>query len=168
MAAISTIVAIGALAIGTLSYVSQVKSNKEAQRNVSRANSENKKTQAEQKALNAQKAANERRQQIREERVRRAQVEQSAENTGVAGSSGELGAVSGLTTQLGANIGTNLGQLQGVQNINNYSQAAADFSTAANRNQSDASSAASIFSLAGNVFQGAGGFSTLQTAYNRA
>ena len=49
--------------------------------------------QGEQKANAAGKAANERRAQIREERIKRARVMQAAENGGVADSSGESGAL---------------------------------------------------------------------------
>jgi len=64
--------------------------------------------QKEQKAQNFAAQADEQRQKIREERIRRARIQQSAENTGVSGSSGESGALGSLSTQLGANMGSNL------------------------------------------------------------
>lgn len=67
---------------------------------------------ASEKATNAAAAARERRQQIREERIRRARVLQSAENSGTAGSSGEFGAIGALSTNLNSNIGANLGSLR--------------------------------------------------------
>lgn len=51
-------------------------------------------------------ARDDRRRQTREARIRRAQVQQSAINTGVEGSSGELGAVGALSSSLGENFGT--------------------------------------------------------------
>lgn len=42
--------------------------------------------------------------QIREERVRRAQILQSSENTGVTGSSGALGSTGALQTTVGSNL----------------------------------------------------------------
>jgi hypothetical protein len=86
----------------------------------------------EQRAQNASQAAKERRQQIREERIKRARVLQASENTGVQSSSGELGAVAGLSTNLSSNIGTNLGSLQTAQQISLFEQQAADHMTRAN------------------------------------
>lgn len=78
--------------------------------------------QAEQAAQQNQN----RRQQVREERVRRAAIVQSAQNTGVSQSSGELGA----TSALGSLIGGNLAGMQRTQNtsaaIGNLSQSAVD------------------------------------------
>jgi len=50
------------------------------------------------------KAAAERRAQIRQERVRRAQILQASFDTGTAGSSGELGGISSLDSQIGNNM----------------------------------------------------------------
>lgn len=55
-------------------------------------------------AQQKQQEAEQRRQAIREQRVRQAQIEQAASNTGSSGSSGEVGAVSGTQTVTGANI----------------------------------------------------------------
>lgn len=57
----------------------------------------------------AEEAEN-RRQQIRQERIRRAQIVQMAENTGGAGSSGVTTAVGSLSTQTGANLAFRQGQ----------------------------------------------------------
>lgn len=81
----------------------------------------------EQRAANASAAAKERRQQIREERIRRATILQSSENSDVQGSSGESGALGSLSTQLGSNIGFNLGQMQSANNISIFQQKAADW-----------------------------------------
>lgn len=81
----------------------------------------------EQRASNAAAAAKERRQQIREERIRRATILQSSENSDVQGSSGESGALGSLSTQLGSNIGFNLGQEQSANNISLFQQHAADW-----------------------------------------
>lgn len=74
-----------------------------------KAKSEQKKQQNIQRASNLAQQQEERRRQIREERIKRARVLQSAENTGTAGSSGELGGIGSLATQLSNNIGANLG-----------------------------------------------------------
>lgn len=163
MAAISTIVAIGALVIGGASYISSEQARGDAKQAAADSAAEQRKSQSEVKALNAQKAANEQRTQIREERIRRARVEQGSENTGTSGSSGEFGATSGLATQLGANIGTNIGQLAGAQRISMFNQNAADFSSSAQQSLSDSQSAAGLTGLSMNIFNSAGGFGNFQT-----
>ena len=83
-------------------------------------------SRAEQQAKNAADAAKERRNQIREERVKQARIQQAAINTGTSGSSGETGALSSITTQTQANEGFNLGAIQRANNISLFSQQAAD------------------------------------------
>lgn len=167
MAALTTILAAGALAIGGASYVAAEKGRKQAQANYAQQSREQAKVRSEQAALNAQQAANERRQQVREERIRRARVLSAAENTGTEGSSGALGAVGGFATQLGANIGTNLGQLFGTGRINQYSQSAADFGTAAQQAQSRQAGAQNLMGLSMSIFSAAGGFGQLEKGFNR-
>lgn len=164
MAAITTIVAVGALALGAASYVSSEAARGEAKQAAAASAEEQRKSQSEVKALNAQKAANEQRQQVREERIRRARVEQGATNTGADGSSGEFGATSGLASQLGANIGTNIGQLAGAQRISMFNQNAADFSTQAQQSMSDAQGASNLMGLSMNIFNAAGGFGVFKSA----
>lgn len=83
-------------------------------------------SQSEQRAANAAESARERRMQLREERVRKARVMQAAVNTGTEDSSGELGALGALSTQLATNIGTNLGRIQTADNLSIFSQQRAD------------------------------------------
>ena len=82
--------------------------------------------QKEQKAANFEAAANEQRQKFREERIRRARIEQAAANTGTTGSSGEAGAIGSLSTQLGVNLGMNLSAVERGSRISDLSQTAAD------------------------------------------
>lgn len=115
-------VAAGALVVSLVASNEQAQAQKSAakkqEENQRRILSEQEKMRAEQQASNADKAAREKRQQIREERVRRAKVMQASENTGVAGSSGELGSVAGLGTQLGSNLGFNASQLASAGRVN--------------------------------------------------
>lgn len=166
MPAITSIIAVASLTVGAAAYVSSQEARGEAKEAAGLAAEEGRKSQSEVKALNAQKAAGERRQQVREERVRRAKVEQGASNTGVSESSGEAGAISGLATQLGANIGTNLGQLQGANAISGFNQAAADFNTSAQNSMSDAAGAQNLFALSGSIFNAAGGVGAIKTIFN--
>lgn len=127
MAATSTIIAAASLFVGTAVSLEGQSDARDANRQRTLAQE---KIQAEQKAANAAEQAKERRQQIREERVRRARIIQSAVNTGVEGSSGELGAVGSLSTQLASNIATNIGRIQSANNISIFQQDAANAETA--------------------------------------
>lgn len=158
MAAITTIAAITAVGVGIASYAAAEKSRKQAAAAYKEQAASQAQVRSEQVALNSQQAANERRQQIREERVRRAKILQAAEGTGTEGSSGELGATGGMATQLGANIGTNLGQLAGTGRINQFSQTAADFGTAAQNALNNQAAASNRLSLSLSIFNAAGGF----------
>lgn len=133
-----TIVAIASLAVGTASYVEQKNSAEDAQ-------AAQQKAQSVQKGVQAAQAATERRNQIREERVRRARLMQASQNTGTVSSSGEMGAIGGLSTQLGTNIGTNLAMKAAGQEISLYNQQASDAMFSAQQ-------AGQLFSLAGSVF----------------
>ena len=110
-------------AVGTAASIDASQDAKSAAKQ-SRAAQE--KVASEQRAQNASQAAQERRQQIRDERVRRARIIQSSVNTGTSDSSGEIGAISSLSTQLASGIGSNLGRLQGAENISLFSQQEAD------------------------------------------
>lgn len=79
-----------------------------------------------QRAQNASDAAIERRRQIREERIKRAQIIQAGENTGTADSSGMAGALGSLSTNLSTNIGSNLGSIRNANQISIFEQKAAD------------------------------------------
>lgn len=132
---IETALILGGIAVAATG--AQMSAAEDAEDKQYAAAQEQKKARQEQDAMNSAQAAAERRRQIREERVKRARVLQSAAATGTTGSSGEAGAVSGLSTTLSANIGSNLGALQSAQNISIFSQASADFMSAANAKQAD-------------------------------
>lgn len=120
----------------------------EAQKDAAKAQ---KRSQQEQKAVQAAQAAKERRAQIREERVRRAKVLQASENTGTAESSGASGAVGNLSTQLGANLGFNLGMQQSASNITALEQSAVNHMNTANM-------WGQVGSVSQSIFKAAGGF----------
>ena len=99
--------------------------------NNNRARKEQQAAKDQQNAQNKQQELEARRKQIREERVKRARILQSAENTGTAGSSGEAGAIGGMATQLGSNIGQGLAAVDAANNISAFQQNAADANNAA-------------------------------------
>lgn len=154
---IATIAMIASATVATASYVE----SKEARGDQRAAMQEQAKVQgqmqSEQKAANVAAATAERRNQIREARVRRSRLMQSATNTGSSGSSGEFGALGTIGTGLSSNIGTNLGQIQTANALSDLGQTAADFGTTANIAGSKAQDASSMFQLSTSIFSGLGG-----------
>ena len=167
MAAVSSIIAIGALVVGAVGAYQGYQGRKDAAQANQMAAEEGKKTRAEQQALNAQNAAIEQRKLIREERVRRGMIMQNSENTGTSESSGQLGAAGSLATELGSNLGINSGRVAAGGRISGYMQNAADFNLAAQNASNKAQNGDQLFSLSMSVFQGAGGYGSVKTAYNR-
>lgn len=123
MAAVSSIIAVAAVVVSAaVSYKSQ-QAQKEAAKKAQRKEEEAKKvSQAEQVVQQREKT----REQIREERVRRAQILQSSENTGTGGSSGSAGSTGALNTALGANLSSMTRQGKAANVITNLQQGAAN------------------------------------------
>jgi hypothetical protein len=95
-------------------------------------------------------SAENRRQLLREERVRRARMMQAATNTGTSGSSGLAGGVSAISTNVDNITSASLGETKANEGINKWNQKAVDLENQARQ------------TLAwGDVFQ-----SGLTTAYN--
>lgn len=72
-----------------------------------------------------------RRSRIREQRVRQAQMEQGAANTGTNGSSSEAGGIGSLDSNFSALIGQSSGQDKANSGINRLNQTAAGFDESA-------------------------------------
>lgn len=111
-----------------------------------KAAGEQEKAQKEQQAMNAAKAAQERRQQVREERIRQARLLQASENTGTTDSSGQIGAEGSLATQLQGNVGFNLGLQRSAANISRFNQNATDYLEEAQMWKAVGNISSSIFS----------------------
>lgn len=73
-----------------------------------------------------------RRQRIREERIRRAQIIAASENQGTSDSSGQVGAVGALSTNLSGLIGTSLGESKANQAVSTRLQNAENFTAQGN------------------------------------
>jgi hypothetical protein len=125
---------------------------------------EQRKAQSEQRAVQARQAAEEKRKQVREERVRRAKILQGSENTGVTGSSGEIGALGSLSTQLAANLGSNVGASRSGALIGGFNQTAADFSFDASKSMQEAGQWSQLAGVGENIFAASNGLSKLKTA----
>lgn len=154
--------AIAAVVVGGASYMEQKEANKDAARDREAMAATQREAQSEQKAVNTAQAAAERRQQIREERVKRARIIQASENTGVSGSSGEFGALGSLATNLGSNIGSNLGMAAAGGRISDLNQTASGFNTSAQNNDARAANAGQAMNLSMSIFNSAGGFNTIK------
>lgn len=103
-------------------------------------------------AQNAQNAAEQQRQQLREARVKQARILQSATNTGADQSSGELGAIGAVATNLSNNQGISLGALQRSQTIGNLNQDAADSRFEAQQDAQEGQLYGSIGSVGQSIF----------------
>lgn len=164
MAAITTIVAVASLAVAAVGTYSAIQAQGDAKDAARDSKREQDKIKAENQANNAGKAAAERRQQIREERVKRARIIQASTNSGTAESSGEFGALGGLSTSLGANLGANAGALRSADRVSGYAQNAADLDFKSRSLQGDASNYNQLAGFAGNIFQASGGWASASRA----
>ena len=149
MAAVSTVVAAAALTATAVSAYQQYQSAQDAAD-----------AQEEYQAISGAQQQIERRrqtrQQMRQERIRRAQILQASENTGVSGSSSQFGSTAALGTLTGSNIAAGRGQ----------ARAAAGMSAARQRGQDAATEGqmwGGIGQLSGSIFSAAGGFGAFQS-----
>jgi hypothetical protein len=92
-----------------------------------------------------------RRQRIREERIRRAQIIAASENQGTSNSSGQVGAVGALSTNLSGLIGSSLGESKANQAVSDRLQNAADFTAQGN----------TMGAWTNTIQQGLGGFQSI-------
>lgn len=116
---ISIILGVLSAVAGVVGAVSQAKAAKEqaaAQREA------NEITTAQQE-VNSRES---KRSKVRESRIRRAQILAQSENVGSAESSGEVGAIGALNTNLSGVFGQSVGQSKSNENINVQNQKAAD------------------------------------------
>lgn len=115
---------------------------------------------AEQKEANKIKTAQQKaadlaaiRQKAREARIRRAQIIAAAEGAGVSGSSGESGAISGVTQNFGIQTAFQAGQAQASQAISVHMNEAAKYETDASRWQTIGTISNSVFgATSGSIF----------------
>lgn len=104
---------------------------------------------AVQRAQQAQEQANQAREQYRQDRVRRARIMQSAENSGAEYGSGEIGAAGSLQTQYANNTGNMIGTYNRTQQVGNLV-------SEANESIFQGQQRAGFTSNIGSIFQGVG------------
>jgi len=119
----------------------------------------------QQKEANSISAANDqnnaltsRRQKVREARIRRAQIIAASENQGTSKSSGQVGAVGALSTNLSGMLGSSLGTAAAATGINAANQRSADFIGQANEATQRGNT---IGAWTGAIQKGIGGFSSI-------
>lgn len=152
--AFSAIAAVAAVA----SVAVQVRSANQQKRAAKRAAAERKNQNDISQAAAENQAAAARRRAIREERVRRARILQSAETGGATGSSGAIGATGILSTNLGSTISQANSQTAANRGISASNNRLTDIQAQSIRN----SAQNQIFSsVASGVGQIAGGFKGL-------
>lgn len=123
LSAILGVASLVASVVGGIAQRKQAKKAARAQREAS----------ATARAQQANAEARDRRQKVREERLRRAKIIQTSFNTGVSGSSGELGAVSALGTNVGDVVGASRGDTVAADRVSALNQQAADATFKANQ-----------------------------------
>lgn len=142
-------VALVLFAVGTAVSIDQ---SEKARRARNKSADAQKLSNQEAKASASAQAAQERRQQVRDERIRRARILQGGANTGTDGSSGEFGAIGSLASQLGSNIGYNIGQIASAERRSDFLQTAADFSNSASNFQVNAQYGSQVAGIGMSIF----------------
>ncbi len=126
----------GAIFVGSL--IMQEQAQDKAERAQERGLNEQEKSRAVQAAENASKAAAEKRRLLREERVRRANILQSSEGTGVTDSSGQIVALENVASKAGDAIAMNEGALEAAGQMSIFEQNASNFQGEARNHMNDA------------------------------
>lgn len=154
IAGVAAAAAVGGLATSVIGQA-QARRSAEANRRAQEG------AQSEQRAANAQAAAEDRRRQVREERVRRARIIQSSVNTGTTSSSGEAGALGALSTGLSQGLGASVGGEARAGRIGGFLQDAASASAGIQRGQQRTALGNQIYGIGSTIFGAAGGFGTM-------
>lgn len=151
MAALSTTIAAIAAVTSVASAYTQYEAGKDA------ADAQKKQERISRNQAKIEQDAN-RRQQIREERVRRGQIEQASQNTGVASSSGESGSLGALSTITAGNIASSFQADRTSDRLFSLSQDVAGA-------QSRAATAGAVGQLAGAAYNMSGGATSIFDAF---
>lgn len=161
MAAVTSVVAIAGLALAAGGMAMSYSAQRRAKSQQEKAAREAEAAQREQSAQRASERAAEQRQQYRQERIRRGQILQAAENTGTAESSGEMGALSSLATQLADNTGQNTAAYQRGQRISVFSQNAANYQGQAQASMGRARMFDQLSSIGQSIYGAGGGMKSI-------
>lgn len=131
----------------------QRQQQRRAERASRRAQESQQEMNREQRAQQSAESARERRSMVREERVRRAQITAGSQAAGTLGSSGFLGASSGLSTQLGSNLGFQQASINRAGRIGGLMDQGSMFQQQAAGYQSSAQTWGALYGLSSSIFQ---------------
>lgn len=120
-----------AIVVAAVGAASTVYSVTEQQRQSKRATSAQKEASNIAEAQRKNEEMDQRRQQVRQQRIRAAQIEQGAANQGASDSSGELGSLSALSSNVASNLATMSGRSAAASGIYSANQRALDAQSAA-------------------------------------
>ena len=168
MAAFSTIAAVAGLAISAGGMYMQNQQAQQANRLQQQAADEQRKARSEEAAQQRAAFEQERRQQVRDERIRRGKILNASANTNTSVSSGMEGALGSMSTQLGANLGSNQAAYMSGQRINLFRQNAADFNAEAQTAANRAQMWGQVGGIGRSIFGAGGGMSSLTSAWGSA
>lgn len=158
-----TIIAVAGLAMSGVSMMQQMGAADDMREAESRRMAAQTKMNESQQRQSDVEAQRQRVAQVREERIKRAQVLASTGNTsmGISGTSSLQGSTGSLGTQMGANIGY-INQQQGfATEQSGYNQEMGAASSSIFTAQNSAAGWQQIGSLGGSLFSAGGGFSTI-------
>jgi hypothetical protein len=151
-------VAVAALAVTATSAVMQHQQARRASRAQARAAEEAREQQRIGTAAEEIRGRQQRRQALREQRIRRARILAASQGAGVGGSAAESGAVGALGTLTGQTLGALSTQRVGSQAIDASQQRQFGHQQSAASAQQRAQLWQGVGQLSGSVFQGTGGF----------
>lgn len=144
--------AVAGLVVAVAGTTASVVQGNKARADARAAADDQKQAQDVQTAQNAQSAAEAQRQQLRDARVKQARILQGASNSGADNSSGELGAIGAVATNLSNNQGQSLGAQDRAAQISNLNQSAADASFDSRQDSQIGQQFAQFGQLGGSIF----------------
>jgi len=151
------------LAISAFSTIKQIEASNDAAKGAKRQSEAAKKAEEARSRQSEVEAQRLRIQQAREGRIRRAQVISATGNEGLgfSGTSGSVGAISSITSQIGSNIGF-INQKQGFANeISGFNLEAANQAGKIAQANAKGASFQALGNVGDSIFQSQGGFKTL-------
>lgn len=144
--------------VGVFGAIGQMNAASESAAAQRAAADQQKEASAIESAANQNNSTENRRQRVREARIRRAQIIAGAENAGTSQSSGAVGAVGALSTNLAGLLGNSLGEGAAARGINGANQRSADFMGVARQAEQNS---ATIGAWTNAIQSGISGFSSI-------
>lgn len=168
MAITTAVAAVASLGFAAYSTVKQNSEAKKSRNLQAQALNEEREARETQLKRDEEAARRSRRQEIRAERIRRAQIVNTSEQTGTSQTSGFSGALGSLSSQLNSSLGFSGQQSAFNRSISTSLQNATNFNFAASQKQDSAGFYGNLAGTSFNVFNSLGGFGKIEEGYNKA